>query len=98
MLAKNSANHGVVEICCLECHTELLEYLIKQNHKDMSVWKSILKFCSSSDEDEAESAGRCLSILSKPGKFTRLWSYQQGAYGNDQLEILLTSNYRNSLL
>lgn len=68
MKAINSQNHGVVEICCMEGHTDLLDFLVKEDHKDLPVWQKILKFCSSSEADEAEAAAKSLSELTKAGK------------------------------
>jgi len=47
----NGYNHGIVEICCIEGHTELLQYLVKIDNPDIPVWKNILRFCSSTDEE-----------------------------------------------
>jgi len=64
--AVNTLNHGVVEICCLENHTEVLQYLVSLKRPELPVWKKMLKFCTSELEDEAESAGRALSTLTIP--------------------------------
>lgn len=65
--AVNTLNQGIVEICCLEGHTELLEHFVKQDYEDVPVWKQILKFISSPSEEEATAGGHCLSELTKPG-------------------------------
>ena len=69
--ATNTLNQGVAEICCLEGHTELLEHFVKQDYEEVPVWKNILKFISSSSEEEAAAAGHCLSVLTKPGGYCK---------------------------
>jgi len=68
LIAKNTLNHGIVEICCMEGHTELLEHFIKLAHEDVPVWTHMLKLVTSTSEEEAAAAGNCLAILTKPGR------------------------------
>lgn len=67
--AINTLNQGVVEICCLEGHTELLEHFVIQDYEDVPVWKNVLKFIASTSVEESAAAGHCLSVLTKRGKF-----------------------------
>ena len=64
--ALNTQNHGLVEICCLEGHTDVLEFLESLKRAELQVWKKLLKFCSSDLEEEAECAGKSLCKLTEP--------------------------------
>lgn len=64
----NSHNHGAVEICALKQYIEMLEYLIKLENPKIPVWKNLIKFLSSESEEEAESSGKCLEILTLGSK------------------------------
>ena len=68
MKAINSLNHGIVEICCMEGHTALLEHFVKLDHHEVPVWKNILKLIGSSSEEEAAASASCLAVLTTPGK------------------------------
>lgn len=63
LTAINTLNHGLVEICCLEKHIEVLRYLISLARPELPVWEKLLKFCTSELEEEAESAGQALYTL-----------------------------------
>ncbi|XP_071174964.1 ankyrin and armadillo repeat-containing protein-like [Mytilus edulis] len=64
----NAHNHGAVELCALKQYIEMLEFLIKLDHTQIPVWKNIIRFLSSESEEEAESAGKCLEILTLGSK------------------------------
>lgn len=62
----NNLNHGLVELCCLEQHYDLLEYLTNLNRPELPVWNILLKFYTSDIEEEALCAGQSLSVLTSP--------------------------------
>lgn len=64
--AINNVNHGLVEICCMEGHTDLLAYLHELGRLELPVWSKILKLACSELEEEAECAGAAAKTLTTP--------------------------------
>ncbi|XP_019638364.1 PREDICTED: ankyrin and armadillo repeat-containing protein-like [Branchiostoma belcheri] len=60
---KDNRNHGVVEIAATKNFVETLEFFIKLDNPKLPVWKNLIKFLSSSEDEEAEAAGKVLRIL-----------------------------------
>ncbi|XP_067933581.1 ankyrin and armadillo repeat-containing protein-like [Watersipora subatra] len=73
--AINNVNHGLVEICCMEGHTDVLDYLQNLVRPELPVWNNLIKFCASDLEEEAECAGKAARILtmSSDGEINSNW-------------------------
>ncbi|XP_064641312.1 ankyrin and armadillo repeat-containing protein-like isoform X2 [Lineus longissimus] len=66
LMATNSQNHGVVELSALKEFIQLLEYFVELNDPKLQVWKRLIAFLGSVSDEECESAGKCLRILTNP--------------------------------
>jgi hypothetical protein len=66
LLATNSQNFGVVELSTMKEFIPLLEYFIQLNSPKLQVWKHLIAFLGSVSDEECESAGKCLRVLTNP--------------------------------
>ncbi|XP_033626712.1 ankyrin and armadillo repeat-containing protein-like [Asterias rubens] len=63
----NAQNLSVVELSSMKQNVEIMLYFIKMDHPDLPVWNRLIKFASSDNDEEAESAGKMLIKLTEPG-------------------------------
>nr|XP_033796329.1 ankyrin and armadillo repeat-containing protein-like isoform X2 [Geotrypetes seraphini] len=63
--AVNSQNHGVVEICALHGHVDLLQYFIDMKSPKLNVYRKLITWLDSSNEKKALHAGLVISSLTK---------------------------------
>ncbi|XP_030060322.1 ankyrin and armadillo repeat-containing protein isoform X3 [Microcaecilia unicolor] len=63
--AVNSEHHGVVEICALQGHMDLLQFFINMKSQKLNVYRKLITWLDFSNEKEALSAGLAISSLTK---------------------------------
>ncbi|CAH1779553.1 unnamed protein product [Owenia fusiformis] len=78
----NSQNHGVIEICALKQYIELLNFFIELDDPKLPVWKNLIRFLASDSDEEGESAGKCLRILTKLGADDEISPNWEKVYSN----------------
>lgn len=64
--AVNKQNHGVVELSAFKQFIDVLEYFIRMADDRLPVWQNLVKFYGSDVDEEAESAAKCLKLMSQP--------------------------------
>lgn len=66
LVAQNNENHGVVELAAFKQYVSLLDFFHNMQDARLPVWKLLIKFMSSTMDDEAEAGASCIRVMTDP--------------------------------